>query len=75
MATTEERVSYLEGRMESLATKEDLAELKGELLTGMAELKGEIMAHVARAEARTTRWTVGVMIAAVGVISAVAIAL
>ncbi len=31
MATTDQRVSYIEGRLESLATKEDLAEMKAEI--------------------------------------------
>ena len=54
MATTtiEERVSYIEGRLDSLATKEDLANLKSDLtwrivvaqLLGMAAVGGIVTA-------------------------------
>ena len=36
MATVEQRVSYIEGRLDSLATKADLADLK-------AELRGDLL--------------------------------
>ena len=36
MATVEHRVSYIEGRLDSLATKADLADLK-------AELRGDLL--------------------------------
>ena len=36
MATVEQRVSYIEGRLDSLATKADLLELK-------AELRGDLL--------------------------------
>ena len=41
MATLEQRVSYIEGKLDSLATKEDLANLK-------AELKGDLNKIVMR---------------------------
>ena len=61
MVTMEERVSFLEGKMDSVATKEDLggvreqiAELRGEVrgqiadLRGdMSELKGEVKEQIA----------------------------
>ena len=36
MATVEQRVSYIEGRIDSLATKADLSEMK-------AELRGDLL--------------------------------
>ena len=42
MTSIEERVSRLEGGAEHLATKADVAELKGEVAATKAELKGEI---------------------------------
>ncbi len=35
MTTIEERVSYIEGRLDSLATKEDLASLESRLIKWM----------------------------------------
>ncbi len=75
MATIEERVSYVEGRMDSLATKEDLADLKGELKGEMATMRGDVMAVIAKAEVRITRWTIGTLIASLAVIAAIAIAI
>ena len=46
MATTEERISRLEGTYPHLATKEDVAELRGDI----RELVGEM---------RSMRWIVG----------------
>ena len=43
MATVEERVSYIEGKIDSLATKEDLAELKVGLADLKAELRGDLL--------------------------------
>ena len=42
MASIEERVSRLEGGAEHLATKADVAEVKGEIAATKAEVKGEI---------------------------------
>ena len=63
MTTTEERVSYIEGRLDSLATKEDIAALKGDL-----------QADIAKAEVRFIRWTVGMMIALLAIVVPIAIA-
>ena len=38
MATIEQRVSYLEGKIEALATKEDLTNLRADLTWRMATL-------------------------------------
>ena len=56
-----DRISRLEGRLDSFATKADVAELK-------AELKSDLHAL----EARLTKWIIGLMLGAV--IAAVAIA-
>ena len=42
MTSIEERVSRLEGGAEHLATKADVAEVKGEIAATKAEVKGEI---------------------------------
>lgn len=42
MTSLEERVSRLEGGAEHLATKADVAEVKGEIAATKAEVKGEI---------------------------------
>ncbi len=44
MASIEERVSRLEGGAQHLATKADIAEVKGEIAATKAEVKGEIAA-------------------------------
>ena len=62
MTTTEERVSRLEGVIPHLATKEDIADLRGEAREWYGELRGEI---------RALRWTmsgVGIGIAALTLI-------
>ena len=56
-----DRISRLEGRLDSFATKADVAELK-------AELKSDLHAL----EARLTKWIIGLMLGAV--MAAVAIA-
>ena len=38
----EERVSYIEGRLDSLATKEDVARVEARLEAGLGELKAEL---------------------------------
>ena len=63
MTTMEERVSKLEGAYEHLATKADLAELKGELMAAMAQME----ARMAQMETRFVRWTIGIIVAAAGV--------
>ena len=42
-----ERVSRLEGAYEHLATKADIAALRGELKTDIAALRGELKADIA----------------------------
>ena len=54
MVTTEERISFLEGKMDSVATKEDLGEvreqiagLQGEVRGQIAELRGDVRGQIA----------------------------
>ena len=44
MVSLDERVSYLEGRIDSLATKEDVERLGGELRSEIGELREEFKA-------------------------------
>ena len=70
MTTMEERVSKLEGAYEHLATKADLAELKGELMAAMAKVE----ARMAQMETRFVRWTMGIIVAAAGVTGTISFA-
>ena len=71
MATAEERLSRIEGGYEHLATKADIAELRGEMNSIARELRGRderYRAGVARrdkqrqAELRLHRWVLGFMV-------------
>lgn len=57
MATMEDRVSRIEGIIPHLATKEDLAELRGEMRGGTGEIRSEIAEL--RGEMRALRWLMG----------------
>ena len=57
MATVEERVSRIEGIIPHLATKEDIAELRGEMRGGTGEIRSEIAEL--RGEMRALRWLMG----------------
>ncbi len=61
MMAMEERLSRLEGAYEHLATKADLAELKGELTAAMAQM-----------EVRLVRWTIGIIVAAASLTGTIA---
>jgi hypothetical protein len=81
----EERVSYLEGAYEHVATKADIADLRGELKADIADLRGELKADIAdlRGELKTDiinlqRWLLGTVlggVAATGTIVAIVIKL
>ncbi len=63
MATTiEDRVSKLEGAYDHLATKADLAGVKGELKADMAEFKADVI-----------KWMVGLMLASAGLAATIAL--
>ena len=64
MTTLEERVSYLEGGFQHLATKADVADLK----TDIANLK----ADYAESESRLLRWMVGMMLTSTAVAVSIA---
>ena len=54
MVRTEERVSYLEGKIDSLATKEDVGNLRAEM--------GNLRAEQKELETRLIKWTVGTVL-------------
>ena len=56
MATLEQRVSYIESKLDSLATKEDLANLK-------AELKGDLN--------KIVMWLAGLQLLGLGAVAAI----
>ena len=66
----EERMARLEGAYEHLATKADIADLRGELKGDIAGVRGEI----ARAQLSMVRWMVGLGIAHAGIVVGVVIA-
>ena len=57
MTTTEERLSRLEGGYEHVATKADIASVRGELKAEIAALRGELKTDIAdvRTEIAATR--------------------
>ena len=62
MASTEERVSRLEGVIQHMASKEDISDLRGDMRSEIAELRGEM---------RALRWTmtgIGIALAALTLI-------
>ena len=78
--STEKRVSRIEGEQRRLATKADVAELRGEVLAEIAKseartseriakLHAEVIAELARSEARNVRWLIAVITVAVAVIT------
>ena len=62
MSTVEERISYTEGRLDALSTKEDLANIRADLL-------GEI----SKIEPRIIKWMVGMVISSVAIATTLAI--
>ena len=65
MAALEERVSYLEGAYEHLATKADVVAVK----TDIAAVKTDI----AKLETRLIKWIIGLMVASIAVASTLAL--
>jgi len=61
-ATIEYRVRVLEGAFDHLATRADLAELKGELRADVAELKADMI-----------KWMVGLVLASAGLAASIAL--
>ena len=69
MAALEERVSYLEGAHEHLATKADVAAVNRTVKTDIAAVKTDI----AKLETRLIKWIIGLMVASIAVASTVAL--
>jgi hypothetical protein len=70
----EEGVSYLEGAYEHVATKADIADLRGELKADIADLRGELKTDIINLQ----RWLLGTVlggVAATGTIVAIVIKL
>ena len=62
MTTIEERVSYVEWKLDSLATKEDLANVKSDL-----------MAEISKIEPRIIKWMIGMVLSSVTIATTLAI--
>lgn len=62
MTTIEECVSYVEGKLDSLATKEDLANVKSDL-----------MAEISKIEPRIIKWMIGMVLSSVTIATTLAI--
>ena len=62
MTTIEERVSYVEGKLDSLATKEDLANVKSDL-----------MAEISKIEPRIIKWMIGMVLSSVAIATTLAV--
>lgn len=69
----ENRLSYIEGRMANLATKEDLCKLRGDIDLKIEKLRGDIDLKIERLRGdlesklesklhAQTKWIVGVMV-------------
>ncbi len=78
MATAEERLSYLEGAYEHLATKADIARLEGQIESSRATLEGQIESsnatlreHISNSEKSLIKWMVGTGIGVVLGLSAI----
>ena len=78
--STEERVSRIEGEQRHLATKADVAELRGEVIAEIAKseartsariakIHAESLAEMARIETRNVRWLIAIITVAVAVIT------
>ena len=70
MVTLDDRVSRLEGKMDSLATKEDLATLRADMI----EQLGKQRADTKEMEARIIKWTMGAVLAGMALATSVGIA-
>ena len=62
MTTIEERVSYVEGKLDSLATKEDLANAKSDL-----------MSEIGKIEPRIIKWMIGMVLSSVTIATTLAV--
>ncbi len=77
METLERRVSHIEGKLNSVATKEDVANLRAEMIDHIAKLRAEIAEFETRMigmEARMLKWTMGTVLAGMALAVTVGIA-
>ena len=72
MTTLEERVSRLEGGYEHLATKADVAELRGDISRVESRLESRIEAEIGKLESRLLRWMIGMVLTSIIVATSVA---
>ena len=71
MVTLDERVSHLEGKINSLATKEDVANLRADVTGQLANLRAETK----EMETRIIKWMVGTVLAGMALAASLTIAL
>ncbi len=72
MTTLDQRVSRLEGAYEHLATKADIAELKGDIARVESRLESRIEAEIGKLESRLLPWMIGMVLTSIVVASSVA---
>ena len=72
MAALEERVSYLEGAHEHLATKADVAAVRTEIAAVKTDIAA-VKTDIAKLETRLIKWIIGLMVASIAVASTVAL--
>lgn len=76
--TLEQRVSHIEGKLNSVATKEDVANLRVELTDRIGNLQMEMAnqrAENKEMETRIIKWMVGTVLAGMALASSLTIAL
>ena len=71
MVTLDERVGRLEGKMDSLATKEDLAIMRADIIDRM----GQQRAETKDMETRLIKWMAGTVLAGMTLAASLTIAL
>ena len=70
MTTAEERISFIEGRLDSLATKEDVAGLRAEIKEDMANLRADLRTEIKSEANKLIVWLAGLQLVGLGVIAA-----
>ena len=71
METLDRRVSHIEGKINSLATKEDVANLRADMIEQLANQRAESK----EMETRLIKWMVGTVLAGIAVATSLAISL
>ena len=82
METLDQRVSHIEGKIDSLATKEDVANLRADMAHQLSNHRADVAQQLAnqRAESkemetRLIKWMVGTVLAGIAVATSLAISL